>query len=62
MPLMTDTTGDRVALRDLVQAYAEGCDTRDPALLRRWASWDARFGILPARPDTSKLFDTSLAP
>ena len=35
MPLMPDTTGDRVALRDLVQAYAEGCDTRDPALLRR---------------------------
>jgi NitT/TauT family transport system substrate-binding protein/putative hydroxymethylpyrimidine transport system substrate-binding protein len=34
----------------------------DPALLRRWANWDARFGILPARPDTSKLFDTSLAP
>ena len=31
---MTDTTADRVALRDLVQAYAEGCDTRDAALLR----------------------------
>ncbi len=34
----------------------------DPALLRRWASWDAQFGILPARPNTAKLFDTSLAP
>jgi NitT/TauT family transport system substrate-binding protein/putative hydroxymethylpyrimidine transport system substrate-binding protein len=34
----------------------------DPALLRRWASWDTRFGILPKRPDTSKLFDTTLAP
>jgi putative hydroxymethylpyrimidine transport system substrate-binding protein len=33
----------------------------DPALLRRWAAWDARFGILPARPDTTRLFDTSLA-
>src|SRR3954451_6910193 len=31
---MTDTTSDRVALRDLVQAYGAGCDTRDAALLR----------------------------
>ena len=31
---MTDIATDRVALRDLVQAYAEGCDTRDAALLR----------------------------
>lgn len=34
----------------------------DPALLRRWAKWDTRFGILPKQPDTSKLFDTTLAP
>jgi putative hydroxymethylpyrimidine transport system substrate-binding protein len=33
----------------------------DPALLRRWANWDAQFGILPKRPDISKLFDTTLA-
>jgi hypothetical protein len=32
---VTDLTADRVALRDLVQAYAEGCDTADADLLRR---------------------------
>ena len=32
------------------------------ALLERWASWDARFGILPRRPNVNRLFDFSLAP
>jgi NitT/TauT family transport system substrate-binding protein/putative hydroxymethylpyrimidine transport system substrate-binding protein len=34
----------------------------DRKLLARWATWDARFGILPKPPNTSKLFDTTLAP
>jgi hypothetical protein len=34
----------------------------DRALLDEWATWDTRFGILPKRPNTSKLFDTTLAP
>jgi putative hydroxymethylpyrimidine transport system substrate-binding protein len=32
------------------------------ALLRRWATWDARFGILPRRPNVARLFDLKLAP
>jgi hypothetical protein len=31
---MTDPTADRLALRDLVEAYAFGCDARDADLLR----------------------------
>lgn len=34
----------------------------DRRLLERWASWDARFGILPRRPNVARLFDLSLAP
>ena len=32
------------------------------ATLRRWASWDTRFGILPRRPNVNRLFDFALAP
>jgi len=59
---MTDTTSDRVALRDLVQAYAAGCDTRDAALLRscftdgatltvHWVDRDATTMTFPAGAD-----------
>ena len=59
---MTDTTADRVALRDLVQAYAEGCDTRDATLLRscftegatltvHWVDRDATSMTFPAGAD-----------
>jgi putative hydroxymethylpyrimidine transport system substrate-binding protein len=34
----------------------------DAATLAKWASWDARFGILPRRPDVRRLFNLSLAP
>src|SRR4029078_4128504 len=62
VPAMTDTTADRVALRDLVQAYAEGCDTRDAALLRscfadgatltvHWVDRDATNTALPDGAD-----------
>jgi NitT/TauT family transport system substrate-binding protein/putative hydroxymethylpyrimidine transport system substrate-binding protein len=31
-------------------------------VLARWAAWDARFGILPRRPNVRRLFDLTLAP
>jgi putative hydroxymethylpyrimidine transport system substrate-binding protein len=34
----------------------------DRAMLDRWAAWDARFGILPHKPDVARLFDLALAP
>jgi NitT/TauT family transport system substrate-binding protein/putative hydroxymethylpyrimidine transport system substrate-binding protein len=34
----------------------------DPAILRKWATWDARFGILPRKPNVARLFDRTLAP
>jgi putative hydroxymethylpyrimidine transport system substrate-binding protein len=34
----------------------------DPQVLARWASWEARFGIVATPPDVSKLFDTSVVP
>ena len=34
----------------------------DPAILRRWAAFDARIGIVRHRPDVATAFDTSLAP
>ena len=59
---MTDATSDRVALRDLVQAYAEGCDSRDGALLRscftegatltvHWVDRDATTMTFPGGAD-----------
>ena len=34
----------------------------DVALLRRWASWEKRFGIVSRRPDVGAMFDTAFAP
>jgi putative hydroxymethylpyrimidine transport system substrate-binding protein len=34
----------------------------DPALLRRWAAWEARFGIVKSPPDVATTFDTAFAP
>ena len=33
----------------------------DRAVLQKWAAWDARFGILPRRPNVARLFDLKLA-
>jgi ABC-type nitrate/sulfonate/bicarbonate transport system substrate-binding protein len=33
----------------------------DPAVLRAWAAWDVRFGILERRLDVRAAFDTSIA-
>ena len=34
----------------------------DMALLRRWARWEAHFGIVRRVPDVSAMFDTAFAP
>ena len=34
----------------------------DPALLHRWAAWEARFGIVKSPPDVTTAFDTAFAP
>jgi hypothetical protein len=34
----------------------------DAAVLAKWAAWDARFGILPRRPNVRRVFDLGLAP
>jgi ABC-type nitrate/sulfonate/bicarbonate transport system substrate-binding protein len=33
----------------------------DPAVLRRWAAWEARFGIVRRRPDVARGFATALS-
>jgi len=35
--------------------------TLQPALLRRWAAWEARFGIVRRAPDVGAVFDTQFA-
>jgi hypothetical protein len=32
----------------------------DRTVLERWAAWDARFGILPRRPQIDRLFALDL--
>ncbi len=34
----------------------------DTALLRRWAAWEAKFGIVRRAPDVATTFDTAFAP
>ena len=34
----------------------------DPAVLRRWAAWEARFGIVKTPPDVGQTFDRAFAP
>ena len=34
----------------------------DPRVLARWASWEARFGIVARPPDVARLFDTRVVP
>ena len=50
--------------KPLVKAQLDAVDPLfDPpmklnrAVLEKWAAWDARFGILPRRPDVARLFD-----
>ena len=41
-------------------AGAQGFGQLRPAMLRAWARWDVRFGILDAPPDVARAFDTTL--
>ena len=34
----------------------------DAAVLRRWAAWESRFGIVKTPPDVAQTFDTAFAP
>ena len=47
---------------DAVEPLFDPAVRLDAGLLREWAAWDARVGILPKRPDVGRLFDTTLAP
>jgi hypothetical protein len=59
---------DRAALAAqldaVAPAFTEGADFAGqlrPSVLRAWAAWDMRFGILRRRPDVGAAFDTSIA-
>jgi ABC-type nitrate/sulfonate/bicarbonate transport system substrate-binding protein len=39
-----------------------GVGTLDPATLRAWAQWEARFGIVARPPDVSAMFNRSFLP
>jgi ABC-type nitrate/sulfonate/bicarbonate transport system substrate-binding protein len=47
-------------LRAVSPAFS-GRGAFDPGVLRAWADWDVRFGILERRPDVARTFDTTLA-
>lgn len=66
---ITDIAKASNADRPLVRAQLDAIDPLfKPAirlnrkLLDKWASWDARFGILPRKPNITRLFDATLAP
>jgi NitT/TauT family transport system substrate-binding protein/putative hydroxymethylpyrimidine transport system substrate-binding protein len=48
-------------LRAVRSAFAPGLRL-DPEILRRWADFDARIGIVDRRPDVERGFDLTLAP
>ncbi|MFL5822768.1 MAG: ABC transporter substrate-binding protein [Solirubrobacteraceae bacterium] len=50
------------ALRPALQAAGGGVGQLDPAVLRRWARWEARFGIVRRQPDLSETFDRTFLP
>jgi putative hydroxymethylpyrimidine transport system substrate-binding protein len=54
-----------VELRGLLPAF-RGPGGRvgvlDPEVLSRWAAWEARFGIVKARPDVGAMFDSQFLP
>jgi putative hydroxymethylpyrimidine transport system substrate-binding protein len=48
-------------LRAVRSAFAPGLRL-DPEILRQWADFDARIGIVDRRPDVERGFDLTLAP
>ncbi|HVP01861.1 MAG TPA: ABC transporter substrate-binding protein [Solirubrobacteraceae bacterium] len=49
------------AVRPALIAPGGRFGTLDPAVLRRWAAWEARFGIVPRPPRVGTVFDTRAA-
>jgi putative hydroxymethylpyrimidine transport system substrate-binding protein len=49
------------AIRPAYRAPDKTIATLDMTVLRKWASWEARFGITKSPPDVTKLFDPSFA-
>ena len=56
----------RAELRGLRPAFrgpgGGGVGVLEPAVLARWASWEARFGIVRSRPDVAAMFDSRFLP
>jgi ABC-type nitrate/sulfonate/bicarbonate transport system substrate-binding protein len=58
-----DRTAVSAQLDAVAPAFTAGARTYGelrPAVLRAWADWDVRFGILRRRPDVTAAFDTPL--
>ena len=49
------------ALLPAFQAPGGHVGELDPARLRAWAAWEARFGIVARAPDVARAFDPSFA-
>jgi ABC-type nitrate/sulfonate/bicarbonate transport system substrate-binding protein len=54
-------TADLRALRPAFTATGGRAGVLDPAVLRAWARWEARFGLVPTPPDVAAMFDPSVA-
>ncbi len=50
------------ALEPALSPPGEPIGALDPQVLAQWASWEARFGIVPRPPDVGRLFDTRVVP
>lgn len=50
------------ALGPALAPAGRGVGTLDPATLRAWAAWEARFGIVKRPPEVDRAFDTSVVP
>jgi putative hydroxymethylpyrimidine transport system substrate-binding protein len=50
------------AVGEAFTAGASAYGVLRPDVLRAWASWDVRFGILDRPPDLARAFDTTLVP
>ncbi|MCL2419832.1 MAG: ABC transporter substrate-binding protein [Conexibacteraceae bacterium] len=43
-------------------AGGEGYGALEPAVLKAWANWELRFGIVKSKPDVARIFDSSFLP
>jgi putative hydroxymethylpyrimidine transport system substrate-binding protein len=58
----SDLAAQLDAVSPAFTAGARGFGELRPAVLRAWAAWDVKFGILSRPPDLAKAFDTSIVP